>query len=190
MKEVVLVRVISGSARGTKLKTTDGLNTRPTTDRIKEAMFNLIQSYIYDKKVLDLFSGSGGLGIETLSRGASSAVFVEKDRQTIKIIEENLTKTRMLDRSTIMNCDVQDSLRRLSQKKERFDLIILDPPYCKNFIIPVLKSVFEGNLLEEEGIIVIEHEKSDILEENIFGFERIKCKNYGITSISIYKEAV
>lgn len=187
-KEVVLMRVISGSARGTHLKTLEGLNTRPTTDRIKESMFNLIQSYIYDKDILDLFSGSGGLGIEALSRGGSSAVFVEKHKKAVKIIEENLTKTRLLEKATIMNNDVEDALRRLSQNNRKFDLVILDPPYSKDLIIPVLKSLFEGELVEKEGIVVIEHEKSDILEEDLFGFQCIKTKRYGITSISIYKE--
>lgn len=182
------MRVISGSARGTHLKTLEGLNTRPTTDRIKESMFNLIQTYIYDKNILDLFSGSGSLGIEALSRGGNSAVFVEKHRKAVKVIEDNLTKTRLLEKATIMNNDVQDAISRLSKSNKKFDLIILDPPYSKDFILPVLKSLLEGQLVEKEGIIVIEHEKSDILDENLFGFQCIKTKQYGITSISIYKE--
>ncbi len=152
-------------------------------------MYNLIQSYIYDEKVLDLFAGSGSLGIEALSRGAESATFVEQNRQCKSIIEENLEKTRMVEKATILNTRVQDALRSLEQKKETFGLIIMDPPYNKGLITPVLKTIFERKLLDKEGIIVIEHEKNDILEDEVFSFRRIKCKHYGITTISIYKEA-
>lgn len=182
------MRVISGSARGTKLKTVEGLKTRPTTDRIKESMFNLIQNTIYDRQVLDLFSGSGSLGIEALSRGAEEAVFVEKNRKCKAIIEENLQKTHLFEQAAIMTVDVRDAIGNLAAKGQKFGLVFMDPPYNMGFIKPVMALLSERNLLDKEGIIVVEHEKNDILEDEIYGFRRIKCKQYGITTISIYKE--
>lgn len=182
------MRVISGSSRGTRLKTIESMDTRPTTDRVKESLFNLIQSQIYGRKVLDLFSGSGSLGIEALSRGATFAVFVDNSRKCVSVIRENLEKTKLINRSEILNFDIDSALNKLSMSSDKFGLIILDPPYNKGFIIPVLKTVSEKKLLDNEGIIVIEHEKNDILGDELFSFKKVKSRDYGITTISIFKE--
>ena len=182
------MRVISGRARGVKLKTIEGMGTRPTTDRIKESMFNLMQPYIRDQKVLDLYAGSGSLGIEALSRGADSAQFVESDRKCMQIILDNIEKTRIDADYRIHNTTVERAIMMLGQKEEKFGLIVMDPPYGKGLILPTLKLIHLRKILDVDGIIVIEHEKNDILEDEILSFRRIKCKHYGITTISMYEE--
>ena len=127
------MRVISGSARGHKLKAPEGLTTRPTTDRIKESLFNIIAGDLYQCKFLDLFSGSGAMGIEALSRGADKAVFVDKDRKSISIINDNLKATRLDNKAQVLNCDVSTAVSKLKSLNEKFDIIFMDPPYGKDY---------------------------------------------------------
>ena len=125
------MRVIAGSARHLKLKTIEGMGTRPTTDRIKETLFNMLSFYVEESRFLDLFSGSGGIGIEALSRGASQAVFVEQNRKAAACIEENLNHTHLGEKAVVMSKDVMTALRILEDKKQAFDYIFMDPPYGK-----------------------------------------------------------
>lgn len=175
------MRIISGKARGVRLESLEGLNTRPTTDRVKESLFNLIQFHIQDAHVIDFFSGSGALGIEAASRGATSVQLVEQERRCHKIIENNINRSK-LDNIELVKSDVMSSMSRL----KKADLIIMDPPYNKDLILPVLNGIEEYGLLEEEGIIVVEHSKDDVLEEKIGSFLLKKQKKYGITMISIF----
>lgn len=150
------MRVISGKSRGKKLVSLEGDNTRPTLDRVKEALFNKIQFNIQDSIVLDLFAGSGALGIETLSRGAKEVVFCDKVPEAINVIKQNVTNTNNLDRSIIINKDYKEVLENLSNQKKKFDIIFLDPPYKTNLAIESLQKIIMSKLLTEDGIIIIE----------------------------------
>ena len=138
-----MMRVIAGSARHLKLKTIEGLGTRPTTDRIKETLFNMLSYYIEGSSFLDLFSGSGAIGIEALSRGAERAVFVEQNRKAVMCIKGNLAHTHLSDRAEILAKEVMAALRTLADRKESFDYIFMDPPYGKG--------------LEKEAVLLLEH---------------------------------
>jgi len=175
------MRVISGKARGTKLATIEGTTTRPTTDRVKESMFNLIQFHIQGAKVIDLFAGSGALGIEAASRGAASVVLVENFRKCHEAIEYNIERTG-LNNVSLLKSEVMHAFGRLEQS----DIIIMDPPYSQDFIVPVLEKISDNEMLTEEGIVVIEHSKNDSIPTQIGRLIRTKQKKYGISMISIY----
>lgn len=155
------MRIISGSARGTKLVTLQGENTRPTLDRVKEALFSIIQNRIIDSNVLDLFSGSGALGLETLSRGAKLAVLCDNNIEAIKIINQNIEKTKMKDKTIVINDNYTKCLQMLKNKNMKFDLIFLDPPYKTNFAINALKIILNLDLVADDGIIIIETEDEE-----------------------------
>ncbi len=153
------MRVIAGSARRLTLKTIEGMDTRPTTDRIKETLFNMIHNDIYGCTFLDLFSGSGAIGIEALSRGAKAAVFVEKNPKAADCIRENLKAARLADRATLLNCDISDALRRLEPRKEAFDFIFMDPPYNHLWEKEVLTYLAHSSLVDAETLIIAEASK-------------------------------
>ena len=149
------MRVIAGKARRMSLITPKGFDVRPTTDRIKETLFNIIQNEIKDSRFLDLFAGSGGIGIEALSRGAGFCAFADKDKRSIACIRENLEHTRLQDASCVMNCDYRQALMRL-RKTDPFDIIFLDPPYGKGLEFEALGLIESERLLADEGLIIIE----------------------------------
>ncbi len=172
------LRVISGKARGTKLETLEGLETRPTLDRVKEPLFSIIQAYIYDAKVLDLFSGSGALAIESVSRGAKSAVACDNSRKAIEIIKQNVKKTHFENEIKIINKDYKKALEEL--ENEKFDIIFLDPPYKTNFGIEAIKIINDRNLLLEDGIIVFETDQEEEYIEDIEKYAILKdLRKYG-----------
>ncbi len=150
------VRVISGKCRGTKLIAPEGLTTRPTTDRIKETLFNMIAFDIPNSNFLDLFSGSGAIGIESLSRGAKKVVFVEKDKVALDCIEKNLIKTHLKENSQIYPVDVLSALKTLEKNEEKFDIIFMDPPYHLEYISEILQKILDFDLLSKEGYIILE----------------------------------
>ena len=172
VKERFFMRVISGASRGKKLIALDSQNTRPTLDRVKEALFNIIQNKVRDSVVLDLFSGTGALGIEALSRGAKEAVFCDNSKDAIKVITKNIENTKNLEKSIIINKDYNEALEKLSNKK--FDLVFLDPPYKTNFVIIAIQKIIMSNLLTEDGIVIVETD--DITKEN----EILKIQNIEI----------
>ena len=147
------MRVISGTAKGTRLDSLEGNTTRPTLDRVKEALFNIIQNDIKDAKVLDLFSGSGALAIEALRRGASFCVLCDKSNDAIKIIKKNLEKTKLNSKAQIIKDDYKKILNYLNEK---FDLIFIDPPYTENIAINAVKLIIQEELLSNNGIIILE----------------------------------
>lgn len=153
------MRVISGIARGTKLETLEGQDTRPTLDRVKEALFNIIQNDIYEAKVLDLFSGSGALAIESISRGAKLAYLCDNSRKAIEIIRKNVKKTHFENKIKIINKDYKKCLEEIENVK--FDIIFLDPPYKTEFVYKAIKIIIEKKLLEETGIIIFETDKEE-----------------------------
>ena len=179
------MRVITGKARGVVLKTPEGLQTRPTSDRVKEALFSIIQFDIPGRKVLDLFGGTGQLGIEALSRGADSAVFVDAGEAACKLIKENLRRTRLEAQAKVVRSDY---LQFLSATKEKFDLILLDPPYAEVFLENSLKCISEIDILQTDGIIVTERPIEKILEWENSGFSRSKDYKYGNTLITIFRK--
>ena len=144
------MRVITGKARGINLKTPEGLQTRPTTDRVKEALFSVIHFDVPGARVLDLFGGTGQLGIEALSRGAKRAVFVDESEKACKLIRENLKRTRLEQEATVLRGDY---LAYLGRCTEKFDIILLDPPYAEVFLENALKRITEIDILETGGII-------------------------------------
>ena len=172
------MRVIAGKARRLALKTVPGMETRPTTDRIKETLFNILQPEIPDCRFLDLFSGSGGIGIEALSRGAESAVFVEKNPKACACIRENLTFTKLSPKAVVMEQDVLSAINRLSGSGV-FDIIFMDPPYGKDYEYDVLLALSHSDIVDRYTIIVIEEALNvplDYIDE--CGFETVKVKNY------------
>lgn len=172
------MRVIAGSAKRTQLKTVEGIDTRPTTDRIKETLFNMLAPSLYDSNFLDLFAGSGGIGIEALSRGAVRAVFVEQNKKAMDCIKENLKKTHFEDRSQTMQMDVLSALKRM-EGKETFEYIFMDPPYNHEWERLVLEYLAESSLLTDDGVIIVEASKeTEVNYIEDLGFELIKIKDY------------
>lgn len=177
------MRVITGSARGAKLRTLDGLATRPTSDRVKEAIFNIIQFDIEGRRVLDLFGGSGQLAIEALSRGAAYAVLVDQNPQAVSVIKENLKKTKLDQKASVFQSDY---LRFLSTTRDRFDIIFLDPPYAENFIENALRKISEIDILTEGGIIVCERSRERSLPATVGDLICSKDYCYGKTAVNLY----
>ncbi|MDF2545726.1 MAG: rsmD [Anaerosolibacter sp.] len=186
----IFLRVIAGKLRGRKIKAPDGMHTRPTTDRVKESIFSMIYPYIIDSTVLDLFAGSGSLGIEALSRGAEKAYFVDNNKQSLSIVKENLINLGLLDQSIVLLAEAMKALKDISLKDQIFDIIFLDPPYMKGFIIPCIETIKENGLLNIDGIIVIEHNVEDVLPAEVGDLIKIKDRRYGDTNISIYSREV
>jgi len=181
------LRVISGKVRGLKLDTPKNLDVRPTTDRVKESLFNIINPYIRESNILDLFAGTGSLGIECLSRGAKNCIFVDKSKESIGIVKSNIKKARVENESTILNIDFKDAVKRLSVQKQKFDVIFMDPPYYENMFIDCLKSIDELSLLKEDGLVVVEHDTNDLFDDNIGRLYKSREKKYGNTTITFYK---
>lgn len=180
------MRVISGSARGTKLNAPEGINTRPTTDRIKESLFNIIAFDLYECDFLDLFSGSGAIGIEALSRGANNAVFVDENKDSIKVINSNLNKTNLLTKASVINMDAQSAIKSLSNKNAKFDIIFMDPPYNKDLIYNTLKIILKCNVLNKDGYIITEQSLDEDVND-IDGFKIIRVKNYRTTKMTFFQ---
>ena len=179
------MRVIAGIAKGISLATPDGMQTRPTADRVKEALFSIIHFELPGAKVLDLFGGTGQLGIEALSRGASSAVFVDARDDACKLIRENLRKTKLSEVGTIVRSDYLDYLKRC---KEKFNIVILDPPYAEVFLENALKMITEIDILHSGGIIVAERPLGKDLPWEFLGFTRSRDYKYGRTLITLYRK--
>lgn len=173
------MRIISGSRRGLILETPDGLDTRPTSDRIKETLFNMIAFDIPDCNFLDLFSGSGQMGIEALSRGAAKAVFIEKDKKALNSISNNLKKAKLTEEAVVYSEDVFSGLNRL-KASEPFDIIFMDPPYNKLIEKQVLEQLKDKSFVNEDTLIIVEAS----LETD---FSYISALGYAITKEKTYK---
>lgn len=185
---MVILRVISGEAKGHKLKTLKSNLTRPTSDKVKGSIFNIIAAVIYDTDVLDLFAGTGNLGIEALSRGSRWAVFVDRSHDCFQIIKENLIHTKLLDKAEVMATDVCSALRKLSQKGDKFDIIFLDPPYGKGLVEETLKCIVGVDIMKPDTLIVAEHDVSDTVPRSIGNLTNFRQQKYGDTIISFYRQ--
>ena len=179
------MRVITGKARGIVLKTPEGMLTRPTSDRVKEALFSIIQFEIPGARVLDLFGGTGQLGIEAMSRGAASATFVDSREDACRLIRENLKRTKMDTTGKVVRCDFLQYLKRCTDK---FEIIILDPPYAEVFLENALKAITEIDILQSGGIIITERPVEKNLPWEFEGYTRSKDYKYGNTVLAIYRK--
>lgn len=172
------MRVIAGKARSIPLKTIDGQDTRPTTDRIKETLFNMLQNELADCFFVDLFSGSGGIGIEALSRGARKAVFVEKAPKAVACIQENLLKTKLADQAEVLSTDAVGAIFRL-EGKEPADFIFMDPPYGQQLENQVLEALKNSSLVDEYTTIIVEADlETDFSFAEDLGYRIVKQKKY------------
>lgn len=177
------MRVITGKARGTTLRTLEGNDVRPTTDKVKEAVFSAFQFEIEGRRILDLFAGSGQLGIEALSRDASHAVFVDADKNAIKVIKENLAKTKLEAFSTVIQ---SDSITFLSMTDKVFDLAFLDPPYETGLLQKALSKI--GDHIAEGGAVICEHPFKEELADEYSGLVRVKDYKYSKTAVTVYRK--
>ncbi len=173
------MRVIAGTARRLQLKTLEGLDTRPTTDRIKETLFNMIRQDVVRTRFLDCFAGSGAIGIEALSRGAEEAVFIEKNPKAAACIRENLKTTRLEERGHILTCDIMAGLRRAEGQNKAFGVIFMDPPYDHQWERQVLEYLKDSRLADEETRIIVEASlDTDLSYADRLGYEIIREKRY------------
>ncbi len=175
------MRIISGTLRGSKLFTLEGENTRPTLDRVKEALFSKINFDLPEAVVLDLFSGSGALALEAISRGAKKAYLCDSSRDAIKIIKKNIEKTRTNDKTFLLNFDYKKALENFKNDKIKFDIVFLDPPYKTDFAEDSTRIILENNMLAENGIIILETDnKEKVINKLDTKFIKIKdIKRYG-----------
>ena len=180
------MRVITGSARGRRLKELEGMETRPTTDRVKEGLFNVLQFDIEGRKVLDLFAGTGQLGIECLSRGAASAVFVDRRPDAAALTRENLKLCDLTDRSRVV---AGDSMEFLKAAREKYDLIFLDPPYQSDLLDRALEAIARFDILREHGIIVCESAAERTIPQLEAPYERGREYRYGKIKLTLFHRA-
>ena len=181
------MRIITGSARGIKLITLDGLETRPTAERTKEAVFSMLQFELEGRRVLDLFAGSGQMALEAISRGAESAVMLDKSKDAVNVINKNVEKTRLADKSKVFCSDCFDYISR--NKGEKFDLVFIDPPYALKLVGKSLKALLEGGMLKPTSLIVCESGEADVFaDDTALGekFETVKSGKYGVAYINIF----
>jgi 16S rRNA (guanine(966)-N(2))-methyltransferase RsmD len=179
------MRVITGTARGRRLKELEGMDTRPTTGKVKEAVFSIIQFDIEGRRVLDLFAGTGQLGIEALSRGAASCVFLDTRKDAVKLIRENLKRTKLSEKARVVRSDY---LQFLQTCRETFDIVLLDPPYAEVFLENALKKLAEIDILETGAIIVAERPAEKELPWEFSGFTKSRDYKYGNTVLTLYRK--
>jgi 16S rRNA (guanine966-N2)-methyltransferase len=178
------MRIISGTSRGRKLATPRSLSLRPTSDRVKESIFNILQDKVDGRVVLDLFAGTGNLGIEALSRGAKRAVFVEKGRHAIQLIQRNLAQLGFGEKSEILEKDVNRAIGILKQRGECFDLVFMDPPYQKGWIENTLMKLGSHPIYGSGSILVVEHNRREPLPHRLVGWDLIRQRRIGDTVLS------
>jgi len=180
------LRVISGRLKGKKLFALKGLSLRPTSDRVREAIFDILQKFPPGERVLDLFAGTGALGIEALSRGAKRAVFVEGSASSCAVLLRNIESCQLSSQAEVLAREVQAGLKALESRKEVFDLVFLDPPYGKGLALQALRDLSRGSLLAPDALIVAEHSPQEDLAF-IPDLERIDRRKYGGTEVSIFR---
>lgn len=180
------MRIVAGEYRSRKLNTLSGVNTRPTQDKIKEAIFSCLGTYFYEGKMLDLFAGSGSMGLEGLSRGLEKVYFCDHHKEAIKVIESNIDNLKVQEKCVICNMDYKVMLEKF--KKEKFTLIFIDPPYDLKPYDECFQIIDKYDMLDEEGVIVVESAKEDIFKEQYGNLIKYKEKEYGITRITYYQK--
>lgn len=186
-KGAIAVRVIAGAARGRALKAVPGTNTRPTTDKVKEAIFSMIGPYFDGGIALDLFAGTGGLGIEAWSRGVERVIFVDKEKISLDVIRQNVKTAGAESAAEIYKNDAQRALKALAKRDLKFSIVFLDPPYRMTNMDEVMSELAEKDMLAADAVIVIEHDATHRYPEDAAGFEQIKSAKYGDTAVTIYR---
>ena len=179
------MNIIAGERKGAQLAAPQGMDTRPTQAKVKESLFSIIQLYVPDAHVLDLFAGSGALALEALSRGAQSAVMVDMNRDAAACIQKNVAKLRFEERSQLLRCDWQQAIPSLKEQKRRFDLVFLDPPYRMHMLGECCRQLAQAALLEKGCMLVLEHQ-TGVPAEPGAGFSLLKERAYGDTAIHFY----
>lgn len=180
------MRVISGTAKGRPLKAVPGTGTRPTTDKVKEAVFSMIGPYFDGGIVLDLFAGSGGLGIEALSRGMAKGIFIDLEPKSIEVIRANIKATKLESKAEVYRNEAGRALKLLAKRSYQFDLVFLDPPYRMKNADELMLTMQENDMLSQDATIVVEHDAAHTYEETFGHFEQVRKSTYGDTAISIY----
>ena len=183
------MRVITGTARGRRLLELEGMETRPTTDRVKEGLFSALQFDIEGRRVLDLFAGTGQLGIECLSRGAASAVFVDQRRDAVELVRKNLKLTGLTERARVVQGQALEFLERAQNQGGRFDLVFLDPPYASGLLEAALERLTGFDILNPRGIIVAEHPAEGVLPDQPPPYRLRRTYRYGKIAVSLYRRA-
>ncbi|MCG6910186.1 MAG: 16S rRNA (guanine(966)-N(2))-methyltransferase RsmD [Deltaproteobacteria bacterium] len=178
------MRIISGKCRGRKLHTFAGKQIRPTTDRMRESIFNILSSRVHDAMVLDLFAGSGALGLEALSRGARAAVFIDNQERSLNLLKKNIEACRMPEATRIIRWDIERSLNCLKVVRAGFDLVFMDPPYNRGLIEPGLRNLHASGAAAPEARIVVEHASEESLPLKTDHFELVDQRTYGKTLVS------
>ncbi len=181
------MRVISGTLRGKRLFSTKGLKLRPTSDRVRESIFDILQNEITGARILDLFAGTGALGIEALSRGGERAVFVEKSPASLAALNKNIAHCGLEPRTEVLAKEVPSAIKALEARKEIFDLIFLDPPYAKGLAFQTMEILGRSSLPAPEGLIVVEHAPDEPLED-LQHLERLDRRKYGGTLVSFFRQ--
>lgn len=183
------MRIISGSAKGRRLKSVPGTGTRPTADKVKEAVFSMIGPYFDGGTVLDLFAGTGALGIEALSRGMEKGVFIDRDPASVRTVRENLASAALSDKAEVYRSDAQKAVKLLARRQLSFDLVFLDPPYRMRDMDAMMERLREAGLLATQAIVVVEHEAAHAYPDFVAGLAAVRRSVYGDTAVTIYKPA-
>lgn len=182
------MRVISGMRKGHRLCSPKGMDVRPTEDKVKESLFNILGKIKTDSLVLDLFAGSGSIGIEFLSRGAGKCYFIDVSPRSISAIKENLSHTRLAESATVIKTNALSAIRDFSKSGIEFDYIYVDPPFGYGDLLDkVFKNLNDHPILKDEGLLIVEHESQRILDEEIFEFKRTDSRRYGSKTITFFK---
>ncbi|MGE5632917.1 MAG: 16S rRNA (guanine(966)-N(2))-methyltransferase RsmD [Caulobacteraceae bacterium] len=180
------MRVIAGVYRGRRFDRIEGTDIRPTSDMVKESLFNILSSDIIESKFLDLFGGTGGVGIEALSRGASHVVFIDSSIKSIKVLRKNLENLNIIDNIEVYNTDYLTAISKLYKNNKKFNIIFIDPPYSTGIAQKALLEISRNCILDEPGIIIIEHDAKDDMPETAGKLNKYRSKQYGNTKLSFY----
>ena len=178
------MRIIAGEFRGRRLKSPDNYDIRPTSDKVKEAVFSMIVPQITDKSVaMDVFAGSGSMGLEAISRGVSRVYFSDHNKDSLKLVKENIKLCGAEDRSILLSGDFRENIRRV---REKVDFFFIDPPYADGFVLPAVDAILDADILAKDGLLICEHEKFDPMPDEYRTLVTVRSRRYGKTCITIY----
>ncbi len=178
------MRIISGEFRGRRLKSPANYDIRPTSDKVKEAVFSMISPYFTEDCVcMDVFAGSGNLGLEALSRGVRRAYFSDQNKESLRLIKENIKLCHAEDRSIMLSGDFRENIRKI---REKIDFFFIDPPYADGYVLTTIDAILDAGILAEDGLIICEHEKYDPMPDEYRGLQTLRARRYGKTCITIY----
>lgn len=178
------MRIIAGHLKGRRLLCLKGMDVRPTTDKVKEAIFSMVAPYLQDAVVVDLFAGTGNLGLEAISRGAKRCYFCDKSRTSLSLTKENVSHCQVLEQAVFLGYDFEVTLKKIPEK---VDLIFLDPPYDKGLASKAVEAIIKMETLNEEGLMVIEHSRNEEISGSLYGMRLVKERHYGTITISIFQ---